>query len=107
MAAAQEAKAQHRAGGGCDWSASFAPMGSAPPVQQGADEAKKDPGPSSLFIFSETNAIRRYTRFIIEWPYPLILFDKIDRLWGEGTSAKIYKTKGRKLEKRNQIDGGD
>lgn len=25
-------------------------------------------GPTSLFIFSEENPIRRYTRFIIEWP---------------------------------------
>ncbi|XP_037083301.1 voltage-dependent calcium channel type A subunit alpha-1-like isoform X2 [Pollicipes pollicipes] len=25
-------------------------------------------GPSSLFLFSETNPIRRYTKFIIEWP---------------------------------------
>lgn len=27
-------------------------------------------GPTSLFIFTEKNLIRRYTRFIIEWPYP-------------------------------------
>ena len=27
-------------------------------------------GPSSLFIFSEDNFIRRNTKFIIEWPYP-------------------------------------
>lgn len=27
-------------------------------------------GPSSLFIFSDDNFIRRHTRFIIEWPYP-------------------------------------
>ncbi|XP_068628333.1 LOW QUALITY PROTEIN: voltage-dependent calcium channel type A subunit alpha-1 [Battus philenor] len=26
------------------------------------------PGPSSLFIFSDENPIRRYTKFIIEWP---------------------------------------
>ena len=26
--------------------------------------------PSSLFIFSETNIIRRTTKFLIEWPYP-------------------------------------
>lgn len=25
-------------------------------------------GPSSLFILSEDNIIRKYTRFIIEWP---------------------------------------
>ncbi|CAH1959850.1 unnamed protein product [Acanthoscelides obtectus] len=30
--------------------------------------APRDPGPSSLFILSEENIIRRYTRFIIEWP---------------------------------------
>nr|CAH7716788.1 unnamed protein product [Callosobruchus chinensis] len=29
-------------------------------------------GPSSLFILSEENIIRRYTRFIIEWPYPFM-----------------------------------
>ncbi|VVC29317.1 Voltage-dependent calcium channel, alpha-1 subunit,Voltage-dependent L-type calcium channel, IQ- [Cinara cedri] len=28
------------------------------------------PGPSSLFLFSTDNPVRRYTRFIIEWPYP-------------------------------------
>ena len=27
-------------------------------------------GPSSLFVLSETNVIRRTTRFLIEWPYP-------------------------------------
>jgi hypothetical protein len=27
-------------------------------------------GPTSLFILTEKNIIRRYTRFIIEWPYP-------------------------------------
>jgi len=26
--------------------------------------------PSSLFFFGEKNIVRRYTRFIIEWPYP-------------------------------------
>lgn len=25
-------------------------------------------GPTSLFIFSEENPIRKYTRFVIEWP---------------------------------------
>lgn len=68
LAAAQEAAAQHRAGR--DWS-SFSAMGGA--TQPGASVEKPPPGPSSLFVFSETNAIRRYTRFIIEWPYPLIL----------------------------------
>lgn len=27
-------------------------------------------GPTSLFLFSERNIVRRITRFIIEWPYP-------------------------------------
>lgn len=34
------------------------PRDQGPPVQ----------GPSSLFIFSDENPIRRYTKFIIEWP---------------------------------------
>lgn len=34
------------------------PRDQGPPVQ----------GPSSLFIFSDENIIRRYTKFIIEWP---------------------------------------
>ena len=27
-------------------------------------------GPSSLFLLSETNLLRRTTKFLIEWPYP-------------------------------------
>ncbi|XP_057659977.1 voltage-dependent calcium channel type A subunit alpha-1 isoform X14 [Diorhabda carinulata] len=34
----------------------------------GASAAGSGQGPSSLFLFSEENPIRRYTRFIIEWP---------------------------------------
>lgn len=67
LAAAQEAAAQHRAGR--DWS-SFTAMGG--PSQSGANAEKAAPGPSSLFVFGENNPIRRYTRFIIEWPYPLM-----------------------------------
>ncbi|KAF0766466.1 Uncharacterized protein FWK35_00011203, partial [Aphis craccivora] len=33
-------------------------------------QADAPPGPSSLFLFSTDNPVRRYTRFIIEWPYP-------------------------------------
>lgn len=33
-------------------------------------QADVPPGPSSLFLFSTDNPVRRYTRFIIEWPYP-------------------------------------
>lgn len=38
-----------------------------PPPQAGAK------GPSSLFILSDDNVLRKYTRFIIEWPYPFML----------------------------------
>ncbi|XP_049820303.1 voltage-dependent calcium channel type A subunit alpha-1 isoform X2 [Aethina tumida] len=34
----------------------------------GGASAAGGQGPSSLFLFSEENPIRRYTRFIIEWP---------------------------------------
>ncbi|NP_001159383.1 cacophony A [Tribolium castaneum] len=36
----------------------------------GAADTMGGQGPSSLFLFSEENPIRRHTRFIIEWPYP-------------------------------------
>lgn len=66
LAAAQEAAAQQRSVRDC----SPAPGHSmAPHAQQPPAGAK---GPSSLFFLSEDNAIRRYTRFIIEWPYPLL-----------------------------------
>ncbi|XP_033611778.1 voltage-dependent calcium channel type A subunit alpha-1 isoform X2 [Cryptotermes secundus] len=62
LAAAQEAAAQQRSGRDC----SPAPGHSmAPHPQQPPAGAK---GPTSLFFLSEDNAIRRYTRFIIEWP---------------------------------------
>ncbi|XP_046670137.1 voltage-dependent calcium channel type A subunit alpha-1 isoform X3 [Homalodisca vitripennis] len=56
LAAAQEAAAQQRAGR--DWS----PSAMGQPTNQPAK------GPSSLFLLSEDNPLRRYTRFIIEWP---------------------------------------
>ncbi|KAG8186473.1 hypothetical protein JTE90_009232 [Oedothorax gibbosus] len=31
-------------------------------------------GPSSLFFFSERHIVRRITKFIIDWPYPFIIF---------------------------------
>lgn len=62
LAAAQEAAAQavqqQQAGAG------------AADRMGGASAAGPGQGPSSLFLFSEENPIRRYTRFIIEWPYP-------------------------------------
>ncbi|XP_049845336.1 uncharacterized protein LOC126298060 [Schistocerca gregaria] len=65
LAAAQEAVAQQRSGRDC----SPAPgHGMSPHPHQPPPGAK---GPTSLFILSEDNPIRRYTRFIIEWPYPL------------------------------------
>uniref|UniRef100_A0A0K2TMZ8 Uncharacterized protein n=2 Tax=Lepeophtheirus salmonis TaxID=72036 RepID=A0A0K2TMZ8_LEPSM len=36
-------------------------------------KAENEPGrsgPSSLFLLSEKNIIRRTTKFLIEWPYP-------------------------------------
>lgn len=38
--------------------------------RMGGASAAGGQGPTSLFLFSEENPIRRYTRFIIEWPYP-------------------------------------
>lgn len=62
LAAAQEAAAQavqQQAGAGAA-------------DRMGGASAAGGQGPSSLFLFSEENPIRRYTRFIIEWPYPLM-----------------------------------
>ncbi|XP_034248827.1 voltage-dependent calcium channel type A subunit alpha-1 isoform X6 [Thrips palmi] len=62
LAAAQEAAAQHRAGrdspGGGLMGGPHGGGGHGPPAN----------GPSSLFLFNEGNPIRKYTRFIIEWP---------------------------------------
>ncbi|XP_052128291.1 voltage-dependent calcium channel type A subunit alpha-1 isoform X22 [Frankliniella occidentalis] len=64
LAAAQEAAAQHRAGrespGGLQ-SSMGGPHG-------GGGHGPPLDGPSSLFLFNEGNPIRKYTRFIIEWP---------------------------------------
>ncbi|KAJ4426362.1 hypothetical protein ANN_27176 [Periplaneta americana] len=64
LAAAQEAAAQQRSGRDC----SPAPGHSMAPHPQQPPAGTK--GPTSLFFLSEDNPIRRYTRFIIEWPYP-------------------------------------
>ena len=66
LAAAQEAAAQQRSVRDC----SPAPGHSMAPHSQQPPAGAK--GPTSLFILSEDNPIRRYTRFIIEWPYPLL-----------------------------------
>ncbi|CAH2068329.1 unnamed protein product, partial [Iphiclides podalirius] len=54
LAAAQEAAGAHAR--------------SAPADTMGGAHQPATPGPSSLFIFSYENPIRRYTKFIIEWP---------------------------------------
>lgn len=61
LAAAQEAAAQQAV-------AQQAGVGAAD--KMGGANAAAGHGPSSLFILSDQNIIRRYTRFIIEWPYP-------------------------------------
>ncbi|XP_022236434.1 uncharacterized protein LOC111083971 [Limulus polyphemus] len=40
-------------------------------AQRKATPAEKTP--TSLFVLKEDNIIRRYTKFVIEWPYPLML----------------------------------
>lgn len=42
--------------------------------RMGGASAAGGQGPTSLFLFSEENPIRRYTRFIIEWPYPFYFY---------------------------------
>lgn len=49
------------------------------PATYGAMGGKKGPppqpgvkGPSSLFILSDDNILRKYTKFMIEWPYPFM-----------------------------------
>ncbi|XP_045474273.1 voltage-dependent calcium channel type A subunit alpha-1 isoform X10 [Harmonia axyridis] len=53
-AAAQQAVAQQTGAGAAD--------------KMGGANAAGGQGPSSLFLLSDQNIIRRYTRFIIEWP---------------------------------------
>ncbi|XP_073986797.1 calcium voltage-gated channel subunit cacophony isoform X7 [Rhodnius prolixus] len=59
LAAAQEAAA---ARGGRDY------KGGAPAAMGPPQPGPNTKGPTSLFILSEENPLRRYTRFIIEWP---------------------------------------
>ncbi|XP_059483897.1 voltage-dependent calcium channel type A subunit alpha-1-like, partial [Neocloeon triangulifer] len=71
LAAAQEAAAQQQRDG------EVRDLGAAAGTGMGGRRggAGADPGakgPSSLFILSEENPLRRYTRFIIEWPYPFL-----------------------------------
>ncbi|GFQ81934.1 hypothetical protein TNCT_155161 [Trichonephila clavata] len=41
-------------------------------VKKRGQQAEGAKGPSSLFLLSDDNLIRRYTKFIIEWPYPFL-----------------------------------
>ncbi|KAK6620729.1 hypothetical protein RUM43_011024 [Polyplax serrata] len=67
LAAAQEAAAQQRAlPAGRDCPPSPGTMGKHSQQPPGAKQ------PTSLFFFGEENIVRRYTRFIIEWPYPFM-----------------------------------
>ncbi|GIY88807.1 hypothetical protein CDAR_438831 [Caerostris darwini] len=43
-------------------------------VKKRGQQAEGAKGPSSLFLLSDDNLIRRYTKFIIEWPYPFFAF---------------------------------
>ena len=95
LAAAQEAAAQHaeneerrnRSGGvlgfghlpylGASSRSSFLGDANGSPSaagmgtkRSGGAAASSGSGPTSLFILTEKNFLRRYTRFIIEWPYP-------------------------------------
>ncbi|GAB6022012.1 hypothetical protein CHUAL_006164 [Chamberlinius hualienensis] len=61
--------AERDVGGDSD-TLSFSGRNGAMAPRRGAQAHGVGEGPTSLFIFSEKNAVRRYTRFIIEWPYP-------------------------------------
>uniref|UniRef100_A0A915L855 Uncharacterized protein n=1 Tax=Romanomermis culicivorax TaxID=13658 RepID=A0A915L855_ROMCU len=55
--------------------ASGAPFGNAERKITGAALSGvpfKEKGPSSLFIFSSDNFVRRYASNLIEWPYPFL-----------------------------------
>lgn len=54
-----------------------------PPPQPGVK------GPSSLFILSDDNCLRKYTKFIIEWPYPFF-FGAIFVPFRESSKPKVW-----------------
>lgn len=73
MAAEKEVAAA--AGRDCKGSAGTSAAGTDNPQSKKQDQkqpADEFPGPSSLFLFSTDNPVRRYTKFIIEWPYPFL-----------------------------------
>ncbi|ERL87185.1 hypothetical protein D910_04585 [Dendroctonus ponderosae] len=51
----------------------------------GGQQAPHPGGSSSLFLFSEENIIRRYTRFIIEWPYPFSVLSMFFQIFAKTT----------------------
>jgi hypothetical protein len=56
------------AGGGSAGGMGFGGFGGSRAPRRHPDDDEK--APSSLFILSDKNPLRRYTKFIIEWPYP-------------------------------------
>lgn len=67
MAAAQEAALAGQTSGGRQLGRDSAYY-SADRMGRPQDQGPPISGPTSLFILSEENPIRRYTKFIIEWP---------------------------------------
>ena len=69
LAAAQEAALAGQTSGGRQFGRDF-PYHGADRMggPRGGDQGPPISGPTSLFILSEENPIRRYTKFIIEWP---------------------------------------
>lgn len=67
MAAAQEAVLAGQTTNGRHLGREFANH-SADRMGGSNNQAPSGSGPTSLFILSEENPIRRYTKFIIEWP---------------------------------------
>lgn len=67
MAAAQEAALAGQTSSGRQLGRDFA-YHAADRMGGPRDQGPPNSGPTSLFILSEENPIRRYTKFIIEWP---------------------------------------
>jgi hypothetical protein len=67
LAAAQEAALAGHSSGGRPFGRDF-PYHGADRMGGPRDQGPPITGPTSLFILSEENPLRRYTKFIIEWP---------------------------------------
>jgi hypothetical protein len=68
LAAAQEAALGRETSSGRQFGRDFAYHGADRMGGPRGDQGPPNSGPTSLFILSEENPIRRYTKFIIEWP---------------------------------------